>query len=59
MLKILGICPTGGIAKVLIQAGEVRVNGSVEMRRGRKLRPGDVVDVTGAGAYRIIEEVTQ
>ena len=36
---------TGGEAKVLIQAGEVRVNGEVETRRGLKLREGDVVEV--------------
>ena len=36
---------SGGEAKVLIQAGEVLVNGEVETRRGRKLLPGDVVEV--------------
>jgi ribosome-associated protein len=33
---------------VRIQAGEVRVNGEVETRRGRKLRPGDVVEIAGS-----------
>ena len=36
---------SGGEAKVLIQAGEVLVNGEVETRRGRKLVAGDVVEV--------------
>jgi ribosome-associated protein len=36
---------TGGEAKVMIQFGEVLVNGEVEERRGRKLEPGDVVEV--------------
>jgi ribosome-associated protein len=36
---------SGGEAKVLIQGGEVRVNGEVETRRGRKLQRGDVVEV--------------
>src|ERR671917_2626293 len=36
---------SGGEAKVLIQTGEVLVNGEVETRRGRKLVPGDVVEV--------------
>ena len=40
-LKLGGICPTGGEAKVRIQAGEVRVNGEVCTMRGKKLRPGD------------------
>lgn len=40
-LKLAGVCPTGGEAKVRIQAGEVRVNGEVCTMRGKKLRPGD------------------
>lgn len=44
-LKAASIAGTGGEAKVLIQTGEVRVNGEVETRRGRKLREGDVVEV--------------
>ncbi len=44
-LKAASIVGTGGEAKVLIQAGEVRVNGEVETRRGRKLREGDVVEM--------------
>lgn len=39
---------SGGHAKAVIQAGEVRVNGQVEKRRGRKLQPGDVVRFDGA-----------
>lgn len=44
-LKVTGVAGTGGEAKVLIQLGEVLVNGEVEERRGRKLREGDVVEV--------------
>ncbi|CAN5660122.1 hypothetical protein BH24ACT22_BH24ACT22_19020 [soil metagenome] len=44
-LKIWGVAGTGGEAKVLIQFGEVLVNGEVETRRGRKLLEGDVVEV--------------
>ncbi len=44
-LKLHGVAATGGQAKVLIQFGEVRVNGEVETRRGRKLAPGDTVEV--------------
>ena len=46
-LKLAQVVQTGGEAKVLIQSGQVQVNGEVEMRRGRKLRPGDVVVVDG------------
>ena len=38
---------TGGHAKFLIQEGLVKVNGEVETRRGKKLRPNDVVEVEG------------
>ncbi len=44
-LKAAGLVGTGGEAKVLIQTGEVTVNDEVETRRGRRLRPGDVVEV--------------
>jgi ribosome-associated protein len=44
-LKVASLVGSGGEAKVLIQAGEVFVNGEVETRRGRKLYEGDVVDV--------------
>jgi ribosome-associated protein len=44
-LKAANVVGTGGEAKVLIQTGEVRVNGEVETRRGLKLREGDVVEV--------------
>jgi ribosome-associated protein len=44
-LKAANIVGTGGEAKIVIQGGEVRVNGEVETRRGRKLHEGDVVEV--------------
>ncbi|MDX2243610.1 MAG: RNA-binding S4 domain-containing protein [Leptolyngbyaceae cyanobacterium bins.302] len=46
-LKLVGIVQTGGQAKLLIQAGEVAVNGTVETRRGRKLVEGDRVSTMG------------
>jgi ribosome-associated protein len=46
-LKASNLVGSGGEAKVLIQGGEVRVNGEVETRRGRKLQRGDVVEVSG------------
>ncbi|MEN9204282.1 MAG: RNA-binding S4 domain-containing protein [Thermostichales cyanobacterium DRC_bins_46] len=42
-LKRVGLVGTGGQAKLLIQSGEVQVNGTLETRRGRKLYPGDRV----------------
>jgi len=46
-LKLRGIAATGGQAKVMVQAGLVKVNGEVETHRGKKLRPGDVVEAEG------------
>ena len=46
-LKLVGSVPTGGQGKLLIQAGDVTVNGQVETRRRRKLQAGDVVELLG------------
>ncbi len=46
-LKQSGIVESGGHAKILIQGGEVLLNGVVEIRRGKKLVPGDVVELFG------------
>ncbi len=46
-LKQTQVVATGGQAKLMIQAEEVRVNGEVETRRGRKLVNGDRVEVGG------------
>lgn len=42
-MKLCGLVGTGGQAKLIIQAGEVMVNGEVETRRRRQLRVGDIV----------------
>ena len=46
-LKWQNLVETGGQAKLLIQEGEVRVNGKIETRRGRKLVTGDKVTYKG------------
>jgi len=46
-LKLSGRADSGGEARALVEAGAVRVNGEVELRRGRQLHPGDVVAVEG------------
>lgn len=47
LLKFAGVVDTGGMAKEVIQAGEVTVNGEVCTMRGKKLRPGDVAELSG------------
>jgi ribosome-associated protein len=46
-LKLHNVVESGGHAKLMIQGGEVKVNGAVETRRRKKLSPGDVVEVAG------------
>ena len=53
LMKATGIASTGGMAKVVIQNGEVNVNGEVGTMRGKKMRPGDVAEYDG---YRVIVE---
>ncbi len=47
LLKILNYVNSGGEAKMMVLDGEVQVNKEVELRRGRKLRPGDLVQIMG------------
>ncbi len=53
LLKAIGIISTGGAAKAYLEASAVQVNGEPEQRRGRKLRPGDVVVVPGGPTIRL------
>lgn len=46
-LKLMGVAQTGGHAKILVQSGEVEVNGEIETRRGRKMKNGDRVSALG------------
>lgn len=46
-IKAAGLVESGVDAKFVIQDGKVKVNGEVEMRRGKKLVAGDVVEFHG------------
>ena len=52
-MKLAGVVSLGSEAKHAILDGLVTVNGEVELRRGRKLRPGDGFSYQGV-AYEII-----
>jgi ribosome-associated protein len=54
LLQLAGVVDTGGEAKNLIATLAVAVNGEPESRRGRKLRPGDVVEVTDGESLRVV-----
>lgn len=47
LLKLANIVSSGGMAKEFILNGEVKVNDEIETRRGKKLRPGDIVEFNG------------
>jgi ribosome-associated protein len=47
MLKLLRIASSGGEAKMMVEDGEVKLNGNPESRKRAKLRPGDMVEIFG------------
>ncbi len=47
LLKLADVADSGGEAKQLLADGEVTVNGELETRRGRQIRPGDLVVAAG------------
>lgn len=53
LLKLVDAVPSGAQVKDVLTSGDVRVNGEPEDRRGRQLRAGDVVSVTGLEDVRI------
>jgi ribosome-associated protein len=55
-MKLQGMVSTGGQAKVVIQGGEVLVNGLVETRRKKKLKVGDAVTFNGETIVVEVEE---
>lgn len=52
LLKAVRVVGEGGMAKAYLSTHQVLVNGEVDSRRGRKLRPGDVVELE-EGIYSI------
>jgi len=47
LLKLAGFVDSGVEAKIMIQDGLVKVNGEVDLRRGRKVVSGDIVEYQG------------
>ncbi len=45
LLKLKQIAQSGGHAKMIVEEGLVKVNGTQEFRKRNKLRPGDVVEM--------------
>ena len=59
LLKMAGIIGSGGEAKYYLMDTPVIVNGEPEQRRGKKLRPGDVIITPGAAPIRIVPEIVE
>lgn len=49
-LKLAGMVGSGVEAKIVIQDGQVSVNGEVELQRGKKLHDGDIISFNGEEA---------
>lgn len=47
LLKVTGFCESGGLAKIMIGDGQVRVDGKVELRKRCKIRANQVVEFNG------------
>jgi len=47
LMKLTGICESGGRAKTMIAEGKIMVDGKIELRRRCKIRAGQIVDVEG------------
>jgi ribosome-associated protein len=45
LLKLTGICDSGGAGKMLVARGDVAVDGKTELRKTCKIRPGQVVSL--------------
>ena len=54
LLKFAGVVETGGIAKEIIAEERIKVGGEVCTMRGKKIRPGDRVSVSGGGEVEVI-----
>lgn len=53
LLKLTGICDSGGAGKAMVASGAVTIDGTIELRKTRKIRDGQVVRV-GATVIRVV-----
>ncbi|MCD9028285.1 RNA-binding S4 domain-containing protein [Luteimonas sp. BDR2-5] len=53
LLKLAGLCDSGGAGKALVASGAVRVDGAVELRKTAKIRAGQRV-VLGATEIHVV-----
>ncbi|XMB86418.1 S4 domain-containing protein YaaA [Mycoplasmatota bacterium WC44] len=53
LLKFASITNSGGETKIFLSEYEIKVNGELENRRGKKLRQNDVVEIEDFGTFKI------
>lgn len=53
LIKIEQLVESGGQVKLFLSETAITVNGEPENRRGRKLRHGDLIEITGYGRLRL------
>ena len=56
ILKFESMAPSGGVAKLAIESGDVLVNGEVETRKRKKIVAGDVVEFNGEAIRLVLGE---
>jgi ribosome-associated protein len=56
ILKFEGMVPSGGVAKLAIESGDVLVNGEVETRKRKKIVSGDIVEFNGEKIRLLTED---
>ena len=47
LLKLSGLCDSGGAGKMIVASGDVKVDGKTELRKTCKIRAGQVVTLAG------------
>ncbi|HTM29259.1 MAG TPA: RNA-binding S4 domain-containing protein, partial [Rhodanobacter sp.] len=45
LLKLVGVCDSGGAGKAIVASGAVHVDGAMELRKTCKIRAGQVVGI--------------
>lgn len=53
LLKWANIAETGAAANHMIMEGLVKVNGETELKKGRKIYPGDLIETEQAGSFLV------
>jgi ribosome-associated protein len=56
LLKLAGVVGSGGETKTFLMETSIRVNGEHDNRRGRKIRPGDIVQVETEDTIKVLGE---